>query len=240
MLLDTVAKCRNAFLRLVGTDDADPALTDLGEATTEVVDLYLTAGSRDAQRWMLSVGYDGWWRRSSAITSWTGSDSADGGRYTTLPSDFLRLRGNSRTSALVEADGDRWGSLIDSEENYRKGNYYYLKGTQLWLARTASPPSTVYIEHHYQHPSWTGLADANIDFPLEVRPLVISEAANAAKEENWLPGGQEMEAKIERRLARDRQKARDFARQVKGPRMWRKVLRVGNRWSLFPFWLLFN
>lgn len=237
MELSTVARCRNAFLRLVGTDDTDSALTDLGEAANEVVDLYLTRGCRDAQRWMLKMGYDGWRKRSSALT-FTGTDAADGGQKATLPSDFMRTSGNTRRSALREASGDSWGAQIDQEEDSHKGNYYYLRGTELWLARTAVPPTTVYLDYHYQHPTWTGLADGSIDFPLEVRPLIIAEAANVAKEENWLPGGRDMEAKIERALARAREAARDFARQTKGPRTFRKPVRWGNHWALAPLFPL--
>ncbi|KKL25613.1 hypothetical protein LCGC14_2403520, partial [marine sediment metagenome] len=70
MELDTIAKHRNAFYRLCGTESDDPELVLGGEGATEVVDLYLTDGCRNAQCWMLDMGYGGWRKRSSVL-SWT-------------------------------------------------------------------------------------------------------------------------------------------------------------------------
>ena len=229
--LDTVNKCVDAFYRLVGTVGTDPALTELGESTDEVAYTYLTRGTRVAQRWLLKMSYHGWRKRSAAIT-WSGTDAADGGRYLTLPSDFLRAAGTQQYSCLVEADGDRWGTMIEPEDAHLKGDYFYFRGStsgdQIWLARNASPPTTVYLEYHYIHPLWT--ASVTIDFPLEIRALFVAEAANEAKEENWLPGGREMETKIERALIRAKEEARDFARRSKQTRTIRKPPRYGNRW----------
>jgi hypothetical protein len=227
MELDSVAKCRRAFYRLVGTTDDDAALTDLGESDTEVVDLSLTRGCRAAQRWMLKTGYTGWRQRSSALT-WTGTDATTGGQYASLPADFLRAYGSERVSALREANGDPWGMEIHPRDDFRHGDFYYYRGEEIWLARGASPPTTVYLDYHYQHPSWDD--DVTIDFPVEARPLIIAEAANLAKEENWLPGARDMEMKIERALRRAREEAQDIARPSKQPRTLQKALRFGNRW----------
>jgi len=229
MELDTVDKHREAFYRLVGTESDDPALTDRGEETDEVVDLYLTRGCRVAQRWMLKMGYDGWRERSSVL-SWSGTDAADGGRYSDLPSDFLRAFGNQRVSALREADGRPWGVEMSAEDDFRRGSFYYIRGEQLWIGHSAVPPGALYLAYHYRHPKWEGLTDNDIDFPMEARPLIVAEAANLAKEENWLPGGPEMERKIERARARAREEARDVARPTKQPRQMRQSRRVGNRW----------
>ena len=229
MELDTVDRHLQEFYRLVGVESDDPALTDQGEATDEVARLYLTRGCRSAQRWMLRMGYQGWRERSIAL-SWSGSDAADGGRYSALPSDFLRAYGNKRVSALREADGRPWGTELNAEEDYRRGSFYYFRDQQLWVAHSAVPPGTLYLEYHYLHPKWEALDDDDIDFPMEARPLIVAEAANDAKEENWLPGGPEMERKIERALLRAREEARDIARQTKGPRTFRKPYRAANRW----------
>jgi hypothetical protein len=231
MELTTAAQHLAAFYRLGGVTSDDDALTEQGEATDEVGYLYLTRGCRAAQRWMLSKGYSGWRKRSSALT-WSGSDSTDGGRYSDIPADFLRLYGDRRRrSALVEADGKQWGVEVDPTEDDRTGNGYYLKNDQLWLLRGAGPPSTVYLDYHYKHPKWTAaLADADIDFPLDARWLIPAEAAEAAKEESWLPGGPEMEFKIERALAKAQREALGIARQSKAPREWKRPLRHGNRW----------
>ena len=163
--LSSVEKVKDAWYRMVGTEVDDPALTELGESADDVAYLYLTSGSREAQRWMLRMGYDGWRKRSSAMTTWTGSDATTGGRYNSLPSDFLRAWGNSRVSALVKANGDRWGQQIDPESEYRFGNNYYFRDENLWITRQAKPPTTLYLEYHYLHPSWS--SSVTIDFPLE-------------------------------------------------------------------------
>lgn len=230
--LDTVAKLRRAFLRLVGTESDDPALTDLGEAANEVTNYFLTRGVWAAQRNLLKVGYQGWKKRSSAITSWTGSDDTDGGRYTTLPTDFLRAYGSHRHSCLVEADGDPWGQQILQEQANQRGDGFYFEGVdQLWLTRDASPPSTLYLWYHYRHPEIDGdLDDADIDFPVEARPMIPAEAAFFAMEEAWVPGGQDMELRISRARNAAREAARGLGRSSKQPRTFRRVRRAGNHW----------
>jgi len=225
--LDFVSKVRQAFYRLVGSLSADPALTIQGESTDDVAYLMLTRGSREAQRWMLDQGYEGWRKRSSALT-FSGADDTDGGKYVSLPSDFLRAYTSERRSALVEANGDQWGRELDAEDDRRKGDWYYLRGDKLWLARLAAPPTTLYLEYHYQHPAWT--SGVTIDFPLEARWLVVAEAAGLATSESWFPGDRESEARIHNRLLSERQHARRIARQGKGPRRLRMAKRYGTRY----------
>lgn len=227
MELADTAMLLEAFYRLVGTDSDDQALVAHGEAVDEVAYIFLTRGIREAQRWMIQTGYGGWRKRSSAI-SWTGSDSADGGRYEDLPTDWLRLYGNRRRSALVEPNGDRWGKELDEEEDHQKGDFYYVKGEELWLGRTATPPTTLYIDYHYRHEAIA--AGVTIVFPEEARALIPALAAVEAKGDYWLPGGRELEAKIESAERTAKKKARHVARQTKNPRTFRKPVRHGNRW----------
>lgn len=230
--LSTHAKLRTAFLRLVGSEAEDQALTDRGEGTNEVVDYYLTRGVWAAQRYLLKCGYRGWRKRSSAL-SWSGSEDTDGGRYTALPSDFLRAFGSTRRSALVEADGDLWGEQLDAEDDFFEGDYYFFEGhDQLWITREADPPSPVYLTYHYRHAAFDGDFDdgTDWDFPEEIRPLIVAEAAHFAMEDSWIPGGQDMELRITRALRSAQSEARDFARPTKQPRQFRKVRRIGNRW----------
>ena len=239
MELDSTAKVKRAFFRLVDTEADDPELTLLSEGTNEVVELLLTRGFRAAQRWMLEQGYQGWRKRSSALT-FTGTDAADGGRSTNVPTDFLKAYGNKRRSCLSEANGDRWGTQIDPDDPHRKADHFYFrgsddKGMQLWLARTASEPATVYLEYHYLHPKWESLADADIDFPLENRFLGVAEAATFAMVEAWLPGGPELEVKIQRALVHAQREARRTVRATKQPREMLKLRRFANRWAVVPF-----
>ena len=227
MEMDTVGKVKAEFYRLVGTLPDDGALVENSEAQDDVAYLYLTRGSRAAQRWMLKMGYGGWRKRSAALT-WSGTDAADGGRYATLPTDFLRACGSQRQSALREANGDGWGQEIIVYDEQLEGDGYYFRGDTLWLARTAAPPTTLYLDYHYTHPAWS--ASVTIDFPMDARALIVAEAADAAKAENWLPGDQAMEVKIGRALAQAREEARDVARPSRQPRQFKKAPRWGNRW----------
>jgi hypothetical protein len=223
--LTTVAQLQNAFYRLTGSAAGDGALTENGEATSEVVNTFLTLGIREAQRWLLHMGYGAWRKRSAALT-WSGTDAADGGRYSALPSDFLRAYGNDRMSALREANGDSWGVPVDNE--LAQGDGYYFRGDVLWLTRSANPPTPVYLEYHYTHPLIT--SGVTLDFPVDARSLIVAEAADVAMTENWLPGGAELIQKIELARTRARERARDIARAGKGPRTLRKPARLGNRW----------
>lgn len=234
MELSSVALIREAWYRLVGTTPDDAALTDLGEATDEVAYLALTRGSRVAQRWMLKMGYGGWRQRSAALT-FSGTDDADGGRYVALPSDFLRTAGRNRVSAghdrqsaLRAANGTPWGVEIDETQDHYRGNYYYLRGEQLWLARTAQPPGTLYLDYHYTHPVWS--SGTTIDFPVDARSLIVAEAANVAMEENWYPLDDAGKQAILRAVRNAREEARDLVRQTKTPRRLQKAPRYGGNW----------
>ena len=227
MELDSVTKVREAWYRLLGTTEDDPFLVEQAEAVNDVAYLYLTLGCREAQRRMLRQGFNGWRKRSAALT-WSGTDAADGGRYMALPTDFLRAFGSQRDSALCEANGDGWGQEVGGRDTRLEGDGYYILGETLWLMRTAVPPSPLYLLYHYTHPAWS--ASVTIDFPLEARTLIVAEAARAAMAENWLPGDAAMERKIEVALVRATERARDLSRRTKSPRNFAKPLRYGSRW----------
>ena len=239
--LDSVAEHVRAFYRLCGMVSDDNALTKQGDAVDEVAYQFLTIGSRNAQHWMLDNGYVGWRARSSALT-FSGTDAADGGRYASLPTDFLRafaprghkLPGRIR-SALVKANGDPWGEEIFPTDNIMKGDGYFLRDEQIWLTRNANPPATLYLEYIHAHPAWA--SGTTIDFPLRARSLIAAEAAAAAADDSWLPAEQRMQH-IERRLGRARMEARQYARQSTRPGEFRRATRFGNRWGLIPFLLL--
>lgn len=229
----TVAQCLRAFYRLTGTLSDDDALVEAGDATDAVAYEFLTRGFRAMQLYALEAGYAGWRARSTAITTWSGTEAADGGRYKALSDvgmdDLLRLWGDDRRSALREADGTPWGEEISERDSDRQGDFYYLKGEQLWITRLAKPPSTLYAEHHYEHPA---LAEGGtLDCPKNLTPLAVAYGANFAKEESWLPGGPEMEMKIERAVLAAEVEAKRHAKPSRAPRRFEAHTRIGNRWS---------
>lgn len=165
--------------------------------------------------------------------NFSGADDTDGGRFVSLPSDFLQAYGSQRhnRSAIVEADGDRWGREIEADEDDRRGDLYYIRGEELWVARNARLPDTVYLDYHYRHPVWDDtLTDGNIDFPLEARPLIPAEAAYYGMTENWLPGARDYHERISGARSTARERARHVARRTKAPRTVFKPQRVANRW----------
>jgi hypothetical protein len=199
--LATAAEHVRAFYRALAVVSADDALVENGEAADDVAYLSLTRGYRATQRWLIAQGAGERWRkRSGAITTWSGSDTADGGRFVDLDDyctnsasppacDFLRLDGDQKSrSALVQANGDQWGSEIEADQDWAKGNYYYLKGEQLWLARGASPPSGLLIRYYYTHPPIVA-GTAAFDMQVDLRWLCVAEAVYAAVWEGWVPGG---------------------------------------------------
>lgn len=230
MELDTVAKIRSAFWRLVASESEDPSLTRREEVEDEVLYLYLTRGIRDAQRWMIKKGYHGWQKRSSAL-SFTGTDETTGGRYASVPTDFLRAYVTKDMSGIEEANGKPWGSYIETYDNYLEGDYFYFRGHELWLARKATPPATVYLRYHYLHPSLSSsFVDANLVFPLEARALIPATAAFLAMDEHWLPGSDDMTERITDALFKSRRTAEDVARVTKQPPNVRRKARQFTRY----------
>lgn len=231
MELSTPTRCLQAFYRLVGSESDDDDLVERGEAADEVAYTFLTRGFRRAQHFLLDAGLKGWRTRSSALT-WSGTDAVDGGRYSALPADFLRADGDrSGRSALVEADGTAWGQEVSAQDDGRQGDYYYLTATQVWLARTASPPTTLYLRYVKKHPAFSGsMADADLILPVDCNALGVAYAAAFAREDSWLPGGVEMEAKIERAVTSAQAEARGFARTSREPQTFQAPKRHGHRW----------
>ena len=136
--LTTLGSWKRQFYRLCNTHSTDDDLTEHDNTSEEGVELAIQAGLDAAQEFLLAVGLAGWWvTRDTAITSWSGTDDVDGGTYTTLPSDFLRLAGDHVRPALVEANGDPWGFWCEWENRRSKGNGYYFRDGKLWLLRTA-------------------------------------------------------------------------------------------------------
>lgn len=231
--LDSTVKVLAALYRLAGLTTSDGSLTLQGEAADEVMYQLLTRGCRVAQRWLLDCGYVGWRSQNTTIT-WSGDDATGQGRYTSLPTQFLRAYSPrdewGRRTCLTEPNGERWGIEIAPEDRHRKGNFYYFFDTdgteQLWLARDANPPATIYMNYHKYHDAWN--SGTTINFPLTVRHLIVSEAASLGMDESYFAGGQEQRAAISQQLERDREHAQDFARQSKRPRQIRRPARFGN------------
>ena len=195
-VLTNLASMQRAFYRLTDTASDDDSLIEHDDSTLEGVNQFLQYGLNDAQDYMMDCGLsDRWVSQATAITSWSGTESDDGGRYKALESDFFRLSGDDMTSALRKIDGTRWGHLVDFRDRFKvRGNRYWLQGENLWIARGASPPASLIYDYHHRLPT---LSSATVDFPSEDRPLIVAFAAERAMQDSWLPGGEEMMVKIQ-------------------------------------------
>lgn len=229
--LSTVAAIIAQFYRLVGTESDDAELTAHGESADQVAYECLTEGTRMAQLVMLGMGWNGWRKLSSALSFSTATDDT---QYADVPSDFLRAYGSDRPgySALVKPNGDRWGTELDDEDQFVKGDGYYLKddeGTErIFLTRLASPPNGLLLDYHYEHPVWT--SSVTIDFPLRMRGIIAPAAAVVGMDQNWLPGGRDLEFKIQRAYERAEERVRNYVRATKSPRRMRKPTRFASRY----------
>lgn len=223
---------KNEFYRLTDTASDDGALIEHDDASQEGVHAALQVGLDSAQDFLLASGLNGWWTgRGSAITSWSGADATDGGRYKALPSDFVRLACDVGQGCFVTADGSPWGQLVAFQDRRARGDGYYLKDDlAIWLLHSAQPPATVYLEyiHRLSVPDADGTAFT--DFPARALSLIPAFAAEYAMNQAWLPGGEEMRGKIRDNLMRRRQEALFGSRQYTGPRRTRASTMLGNHY----------
>lgn len=228
-VLTNLASMQRAFYRLTDTASDDDSLIEHDDSSLEAVNQFLQYGANDAQDYLMDCGLsDRWVKPHTAITSWSGSDSADGGRYVSLPSDFFRLSGDGMTSALRQADGTRWGQLMDFRDRFRvRGNRYWLQNEQLWIARGANPPASLLVDYHFRLPT---LSSSTVDFPTEDRPLIVAYAAERAMEDSWLPGGPEMEAKIRNKVRICEQRAFRRSRRSRAQRKLRPKPTIGTHY----------
>ena len=225
-VLTNLASMQRAFYRLTDTAADDDSLIEHDGSTLEALNQFLQYGLNDAQDYMMDCGLsDRWGSQATAITSWSGTEANNGGRYKALESDFFRLSGDDVTSALRKIDGTRWGHLVDFRDRFKvRGNRYWLQGTNLWIARGASPPASLIYDYHPRLPT---LSSDTVDFPSEDRPLIVAYAAERAMQDSWLPGGEEMLVKIQANRRACEQRAFRRTRRTRTMRKLRPKPTVG-------------
>ncbi len=231
-ILTNQASFQRAFFRLTDTDSNDEALTEQDTSgDLEAVNQFLQYGVDTAQDYLVDAGLtERWIKQSAAITSFDGTEAADGGRFKTLESDFRRLAGDDTNSALREITGVRWGREINFRDRFRvRGNKYWLQNDQLWIARGSSPPTSLIYDYIFRIPA---LSSTTIDFPIEDRYLIVAYAAQLGMEESWLPGDAEMEAKIDKAVQICERRAFRRGRRSRTARRFRPKQTVGTHWFL--------
>lgn len=245
VVLDDRLTLRLEFFALTGiapaatpTDTADAAITAVQESPGDQINRLLLMGLWDAQRWWVDFCDPDRWVSTSSTITWSGSESTDGGRYTAVASDFLRLYGGRQFSAIRTPGGTRWGQLIDPRFRNRRGNLYYLlhgdNGDDLWICRGAAPPSDAVYDYNAMIAADDFAADDDVpDFPQQHRDLIVGFAAKRATKYAFFPGGQKgvlqvlgylRDAQVE--ASRANRRTRDPGRQAHADRT------VGNHlWS---------
>lgn len=214
--LATRVELARAFLHLTGSTRDDDALSELDAAAGDQLYYYLTQGAWAAQQYMLEHGWPDMWQKTSTALVY----AADGTeRYAVLPTDFLALAGDFRRSSLYDAQGREYGMLVDGPTlSGRWGsNSYALRNDRLYLGEGFGSPALT-LRYHYRHPEFDADAVA-VDFPKEHRPLIVAEAGVLASADSWLPGGQDMEARIDRAVNAARGRAAG-ARRSRQPRTY--------------------
>ncbi len=238
MPLTDRASILREFYRLTGTSGSDRAATAHDSGTLEGIYNLLQHGAWDAQLYLIQVGEAALWlTTTSGAFAWSGADSTHGGRYTNLPSDFLRAAGSERESPLREPGGRRWGQLIDFEDRFSVwGNRFWFQEGQLWVARGASPPSDLVLDYHERLATLADSAagppvvDNTVDFPIVHRPLIPAFAAERAAYQSWFPLDEAGKASVIANLRGLKRKARAQARRATQPRKMRRPAGVGRWW----------
>lgn len=229
----TLGSWKRELYRLLNTEAGDDDLTQHDDAsiTLEGLLIGIQVGIDDAQEYLLAQGLSGWWVDRTAAITWSGSDDSVG-RYVALPSDFRRLAGDLNVSALVKADETRWGQFVEWEDRFRTGPGYYFRDGKLYLLRKANPPDTLYLEYVRRLTVPSNDTTQFSEFPRWALPLIPAFAAVYLMDESFLPGGPELEAKIERRLHTRKTRAAAQLRLHQGPRRIKRAPILGNH-----FWL---
>jgi hypothetical protein len=228
-LLEDRAALRRAFYRLTGSAPDDDGLTEHDSEALEAVHQHLQYGLWDAQEYLVSVGEPGRWVKAATLTGWT--SEVDGRRYIALPSDFLRLAGDERTSALRDGNGFAWGALVQGDARLQNfdPSAYWLENERIYVGSLASFPTTLTFLYHHRHAVLETDSTA-IDFPVEDRPLIVAFAAERASAEPWFPGGADAVQAIRVVLAEAKQRAARRARRTREPRKLRPPPGLGTHW----------
>ena len=202
-LLTDRASILREFFRLVNADSDDDDLIEHDATTLEGAYEALDVGVRRAQLYLISTGQGATWLKTGSALTVTGSDP---NRYSSLPSDFLRLDSDpdQNRSGLVYSTGRPWGVEIDAADRQRVyGNYYWIEWSgpdgeaRVRYARAASVPS-ILPEYYYRLGT---LADSTtVAMRADDRNLIPAYAADHAMEQSWFPGGDEQRAAIGRNL----------------------------------------
>lgn len=228
--LDNRVELKNEFYRITGTSSSDTALGEIETVAADELNHLIFQGMREAQSWYIDTAGGGilWEKVATAITSWSGDDATDGGRYKALETDFGRLDGDRENSALRTVDGERWGRQIDHETRYLRGDNFYLKGSNLWITRGAVPPASLVYDYIHEIAELTDDSTAP-DFPERDRRLICLEAANIFIKRPACPLDAEGKQEIRADLKETRRAIYTRARRTREPRRMRSSGAIGNR-----------
>lgn len=236
---------RRELYRLCGLSESDSSLDEHSDTEGDTANYLIQQALWESQAWYILHANPNRWVTQTSTLSFSGSDSADGGKYSNLPDNFHRLYGSGEHSALRRPDGTRWGREVEPEFRFIKGAVYYVTddvtgadGTaRLWLGREADPPTDLIADYYFRHPvllDSTETAGAGqtltVNFPVMDRILIPTIASRLAADLALFPATTEQRAMIARRevtLKRDIAARARFSRE---PRKVREPPTMGRHW----------
>lgn len=207
----------------------DDGLAEGFASADEHANSYIQQGLDSAQAWTIEVCDPLRWLSAFGAPLEFQTDDPMG-LYVPLPDNFLRLSGDAYHSAIIQPNGLPWGQEIqDPRERHwmNRSRGYYLANNRLYLAhKSQKPPRCSVVEYHFRH---AVLADDTtlIDFPLQDRWLIVAFAAWHAVKDDWVPGGGEMQGKIEQDLDHWKREIAKRQRRTRKPRRIRSYKPIG-------------
>jgi len=189
------------FFRLVNADSSDADMIE-HDTSGDLKGAYeaLDVGLNRAQLYLINIGQGDTWLKTSSALTITGSDPD---RYSSLPSDFLRLDADpdQNRSGIRYTNGVTWGTeILPADRNRIWGRYYWVtwsaenEEARIRYSRAASPPSTLVADYFY---ALGTLADATtVEMRPDDRNLIPAFAAEYAMRQSWFSGGPEQRDQI--------------------------------------------
>lgn len=206
-LLTDRASILREYFRLVDADSTDEDMIEHDSTTLEGAYEALDVGAARAQLYLIGIGQGAIWLTTGSTLTVTGSDPD---RYSSLPSEFLRLDSDpdQGKSGLTYPSGLEWGREIHPDDQRKvTGNYYWVEYEatpatsvhRVRYARGAAVPSSL-VPKYYRR--MDVLVDSTAaEMRADDRNLIPAYAADYAANQAWFAGGGEQKQAIRDHLA---------------------------------------
>lgn len=222
--LDNKAALRRGFFRILGVAPLDDSVSEHDSEAEETVNYFIQHGLWNAQAFLVTNTDANRWKATSGALTVLGTD-ATGGRSVALADDFLRLAGDEHHSALFDTGNQYrpWGTMVDprTSQGIVGSSAYWVEDDTIRFSMGATIPAGLQYNYFQRHAVLD--EDTAINFQLDLRPLIVAEAAALALAESWVPfDDAKTEANIQRNQAYWRSMATSRSRRTRRPSQFRK------------------